>query len=219
MLKRFLDAGRCRLQLLLLSGCGYNTLQAQDEQIKAAWAEVVNQYQRRADLIPNLVEHGEGLRRAGAAGAARRHQRAREGRLDPGDARARQRSAGVRQRSSRRRASCPRRCRGCWSWRRTIRSSSPTRTSATCRRSSKAPRTASRSRATATSRRCRNTTSRCAAFPTNLTAMMFGFKEKPQFTVENEKEISKPPDGRFRQARRRAARRRPAPERTSAPGK
>ncbi|MFN3918945.1 MAG: LemA family protein [Methylohalobius sp.] len=42
--------------ILLLSGCGYNTLQQQDEQIKAAWAEVVNQYQRRADLVPNLVE-------------------------------------------------------------------------------------------------------------------------------------------------------------------
>jgi len=38
-----------------LSGCGYNTMQAQDEQIKAAWAEVLNQYQRRADLVPNLV--------------------------------------------------------------------------------------------------------------------------------------------------------------------
>jgi LemA protein len=39
----------------LLAGCGYNTLQSQDEQIKAAWGEVLNQYQRRADLIPNLV--------------------------------------------------------------------------------------------------------------------------------------------------------------------
>jgi LemA protein len=40
---------------LTLSGCGYNTLQQQDEQIKASWSEVVNQYQRRADLVPNLV--------------------------------------------------------------------------------------------------------------------------------------------------------------------
>jgi LemA protein len=38
------------------SGCGYNRLQSADEQIAAAWAEVLNQYQRRADLIPNLVE-------------------------------------------------------------------------------------------------------------------------------------------------------------------
>ncbi len=41
--------------VLLLSGCGYNKLQTQDEAVTAAWSEVVNQYQRRADLIPNLV--------------------------------------------------------------------------------------------------------------------------------------------------------------------
>jgi LemA protein len=45
---------------LLLSGCGYNTLQSQDEAIKASWAEVVNQYQRRADLVPNLVQTVKG---------------------------------------------------------------------------------------------------------------------------------------------------------------
>jgi LemA protein len=45
---------------LFLTGCGYNTLQTQDEGVKAAWSEVVNQYQRRADLIPNLVETVKG---------------------------------------------------------------------------------------------------------------------------------------------------------------
>ena len=40
---------------LLLTGCGYNDFQRLDEQVKAAWAEVLNQYQRRADLIPNIV--------------------------------------------------------------------------------------------------------------------------------------------------------------------
>ena len=40
---------------LLLSGCGYNNFQNLDEQTKSAWAEVLNQYQRRADLIPNIV--------------------------------------------------------------------------------------------------------------------------------------------------------------------
>ena len=38
-----------------LTGCGYNNLQQQDEQVTAAWSEVVNQYQRRSDLVPNLV--------------------------------------------------------------------------------------------------------------------------------------------------------------------
>lgn len=40
---------------LIFSGCGYNTLQAKDESVTAAWSEVQNQYQRRADLVPNLV--------------------------------------------------------------------------------------------------------------------------------------------------------------------
>lgn len=54
MMKRLFLAGALA-SALLLQGCGYNTLQQADEQIKAAWAEVINQYQRRADLIPNLV--------------------------------------------------------------------------------------------------------------------------------------------------------------------
>jgi len=45
---------------LLLSGCGYNNIQSTDEQTKAAWSEVLNQYQRRADLIPNLVKTVQG---------------------------------------------------------------------------------------------------------------------------------------------------------------
>lgn len=44
----------------LLSGCGYNTLQSQDEQVKSAWSDVLNQYQRRADLVPNLVNTVKG---------------------------------------------------------------------------------------------------------------------------------------------------------------
>ena len=45
---------------LAVSGCGYNDFQRLDEQTKSAWAEVLNQYQRRADLIPNLVETVKG---------------------------------------------------------------------------------------------------------------------------------------------------------------
>src|SRR3569623_2935582 len=48
------------LVLLLLSVCGYNAIQQQDEQVKAAWSEVLNQYQRRADLVPNLVNTVKG---------------------------------------------------------------------------------------------------------------------------------------------------------------
>ena len=45
----------------LLSGCGYNTIQKQDEDVKAQWSEVLNQYQRRADLVPNLVATVKGF--------------------------------------------------------------------------------------------------------------------------------------------------------------
>jgi LemA protein len=46
--------------LFLLGGCGYNTLQSKDEDVKAGWSEVINQYQRRSDLIPNLVSTVKG---------------------------------------------------------------------------------------------------------------------------------------------------------------
>ena len=57
---RYLITGLIATLCLGLSGCGYNTIQTQDEGIKAAWSEVVNQYQRRADLIPNLVNTVKG---------------------------------------------------------------------------------------------------------------------------------------------------------------
>ncbi|MCW5623930.1 MAG: LemA family protein [Burkholderiales bacterium] len=46
---------------VVLSGCGYNTIQSQDEEVKSSWSEVVNQYQRRADLVPNLVNTVKGF--------------------------------------------------------------------------------------------------------------------------------------------------------------
>ena len=54
------SVGLLAVAVLLLSGCGYNNLQTQDEGVKAAWSEVVNQYQRRSDLIPNLVNTVKG---------------------------------------------------------------------------------------------------------------------------------------------------------------
>ncbi len=58
---RLIFAGLIAAASLALSGCGYNTIQTQDEAVKAAWSEVVNQYQRRADLIPNLVNTVKGF--------------------------------------------------------------------------------------------------------------------------------------------------------------
>jgi LemA protein len=58
---RLIVAGLIAAASLGLGGCGYNTIQTQDEAVKAAWSEVVNQYQRRADLIPNLVNTVKGF--------------------------------------------------------------------------------------------------------------------------------------------------------------
>ena len=55
MTSRLLSLSFAALLSLLLSGCGYNQFQSLDEQTKSAWSEVLNQYQRRADLVPNIV--------------------------------------------------------------------------------------------------------------------------------------------------------------------
>ena len=58
---RYLTTAFIATLCLGLTGCGYNTIQTQDEAVKGAWSEVVNQYQRRADLIPNLVNTVKGF--------------------------------------------------------------------------------------------------------------------------------------------------------------
>ncbi|WP_298012528.1 LemA family protein [uncultured Castellaniella sp.] len=55
MIRRYLNLAAAAALALLLSGCGYNEIQRQDEQVKAAWSQVLNQYERRADLVPKLV--------------------------------------------------------------------------------------------------------------------------------------------------------------------
>ena len=59
-MKRFFEILMISVCLLALSSCGYNTMQRGDEEIKSSWSEVLNQYQRRADLIPNLVSTVKG---------------------------------------------------------------------------------------------------------------------------------------------------------------
>jgi LemA protein len=61
VLMRTLAALPIAAAAMLLSGCGYNDIQSTDEQVKSAWSEVLNQYQRRADLVPNLVETVKGF--------------------------------------------------------------------------------------------------------------------------------------------------------------
>jgi LemA protein len=60
LLSRFAVFGFLASAIMTMSGCGYNDLQSQDEQVKGAWSEVLSQYQRRSDLIPNLVNTVKG---------------------------------------------------------------------------------------------------------------------------------------------------------------
>jgi LemA protein len=59
-MKQLIRATLLLVLVSMLSACGYNAMQRQDESVKAAWSEVVNQYQRRADLVPNLVNTVKG---------------------------------------------------------------------------------------------------------------------------------------------------------------
>lgn len=175
-----------------LSGCGYNTLQSQDEQIKSAWAEVVNQYQRRADLVPNLVETVKGFA-------------AQERDVLLGVTNARARVGGIQ--------ATPELVNNPEAFAKFIAAQGEM-TSALSRllvvaenypqlksdanfRDLQAQLEGTENRITVARQRYiraiqeYNITVR--SFPTNLTAMMFGHKVKPSFTVENEQAISKPP--------------------------
>jgi len=115
----------------------------------------------------------------------------RQGRRHPGDPGADQQPEAFAKFQAAQ-ESCREPFPGCWWWRRTTRSSNPTPTSAISRLSSKGPRTGSRSRGTATSGGT-GVQRDGALLPLHLTAMVFGYKTKANFTVENEKEVSKPP--------------------------
>jgi len=178
--------------LLLVSGCGYNTLQSQDEQVKAAWSEVVNQYQRRADLIPNLV--------ATVKGFASQEQQVL---LGVTNARAKVGSVQVTPetvndpQALRQFSQAQGELTGALSRLLVVAENYPQLKSDKNFLELQAQLEGTENRTTVARNRFiqatqqYNTTVR--SFPTNLTAMLFGHKEKPQFTVENEKEIAKPP--------------------------
>ena len=191
MLKRILAVVLVALTALL-SGCGYNAMQAGDQQIKAAWAEVVNQYQRRSDLIPNLVNTVKGF-------AAQEQQvllgvtnaRAKVGSIQatPELVNNPQAFAQFQQAQGELSSALSRLM--------VIVENYPQLKSDQNFRDLQAQLEGTENRiAVARQRYIKavqeyNTTVR--SFPSNLTAMVFGFKTKPSFTVENEKEVSKAP--------------------------
>lgn len=184
------------LSALLLSGCGYNALQSQDEAIKAAWAEVVNQYQRRADLVPNLVETVKGYA-----------QQEQDVLLGVTQARARVGQVNVtpdmvdNEQSLKQFAQAQGQLSSALSRLLVVAENYPQLKSDALFRDLQAQLEGTENRITVARNRyiqavqAYNVTVR--SFPTNLTAMMFDHEVKPTFTVENEQEIAKPPKVEF----------------------
>ena len=180
------------LTVTLLSGCGYNTLQTGDEQVKAAWAEVLNQYQRRADLIPNLVNTVKGFAEQEKEVLTRvTEARAKVGAIQAtpeliNDPQAFQRFQAAQGELG-----------GALSRLLVVTENYPQLKSDQSFRDLQAQLEGTENRiAVARNRYIKavqdyNVTVR--SFPSNLTAMVFGHQVKPGFTVENEAEISRAP--------------------------
>ncbi len=178
--------------VLGLSGCGYNTFQSLDEESKAAWSEVLNQYQRRADLVPNLVatvkgyaEHEEKVLTEVAEARAKvgSMQVTPEVLNDP-DAFAKFQAAQGQLTSALSRLMA-------------VAENYPNLKADQGFRDLQAQLEGTENRVTVARNRYIDTIKQyntsVRTFPNNLTAMVFGYKPKPTFTVENEKAISTAP--------------------------
>ena len=177
---------------LVLAGCGYNTLQTRDEQIKAAWAEVVNQYQRRADLVPNLVNTVKGFaaqEKDVLLGVTNARARVGSFQATPelvNDPQAFSKFVAAQGEMT-----------SALSRLLVVAENYPQLKSDANFRDLQAQLEGTENRiAVARQRYIRavqdyNVTVR--SFPSNLTAMLFGHKVKPTFSVENEQAIAKPP--------------------------
>jgi LemA protein len=175
-----------------LGGCGYNDFQATDEQIRASWAEVLNQYQRRADLIPNLVNTVKGYA-------------AQEQEVLLGVTNARARVGSIQatpelindEAAFKKFVQAQGEMTSALSRLLVVSENYPQLKSDANFRELQAQLEGTENRITVARNRYikavqqYNITVR--SFPTNLTAMMFGYKVKPGFTVENEAVIAKPP--------------------------
>ena len=178
--------------MLTLSGCGYNDFQTKDEQVKSAWAEVLNQYKRRADLIPNLVQTVQGYAAqekdvligvTNARAKATSVQATPEMVNDPVAMRKFQQAQGELS--------------GALSRLLVTVENYPQLKSDTLFRDLQTQLEGTENRITVARNRfikaIQDYNILARQFPTNLTAMMFGYKEKASFTVENEKAIAEPP--------------------------
>ena len=180
------------LLTLMLSGCGYNTLQTTDEQIRASWAEVLNQYQRRADLIPNLMNTVKGF----AAQEQTVLLGVTEARARVGSIQATPELINDAQGFAKFQAAQGQ-LSSALSRLLVVAENYPQLKSDANFRDLQAQLEGTENRITVARNRYIKAVQEyniiVRSFPSNLTAMMFGFSVKPSFTVENEKEVSHPP--------------------------
>jgi len=180
------------LAALTLSGCGYNEFQTRDEQVKAAWAEVLNQYKRRADLIPNLVATVQGYA-----------SQEKDVLLGVTQARAKVGSVQVTPetvndpQAMKRFAEAQGQLTSALSRLLVVAEAYPQLKSDANFRELQAQLEGTENRITTARNRyiksVQDYNILARQFPTNLTAMLFGYKTKESFTVENEKAIAEPP--------------------------
>ncbi|MFZ6723428.1 LemA family protein [Undibacterium sp. Ji49W] len=178
--------------ILNLSGCGYNSFQSGDEQVKSSWSEVLNQYQRRADLVPNLVNTVKGFAAQekdillGVTNA-----RAKVGSVQATPELLNNPEAFAKFQSAQGELS------GALSRLLVVTENYPQLKSDANFRDLQAQLEGTENRITVARNRYIKSVQEynvlVRSFPSNLTAMMFGYKVKPNFAVENEKELAKPP--------------------------
>lgn len=196
LIKRFLVGITAFVAVLNLSGCGYNAFQALDEQVKSDWAEVLNQYQRRADLIPNLVNTVQGY----ASQEKEVLTKITEARSKVGSIQATPELINNPE-AFQKFLSAQNELKGSLSRLMVVAENYPQLKSDASFRDLQAQLEGTENRITVARNRyiksvqSYNTSVR--SFPNNLTAMLFGYKPKPSFTVENEAEIAKPPTVNF----------------------
>lgn len=192
MYSRFLSLAFAALMSLLLTGCGYNQFQALDEQTSAAWSEVLNQYQRRADLVPNIVATVKGeaafeqetlTKVIEARAKATSIQVTPETLNDPAAFSKFQAAQGELS--------------GALSRLMVVSERYPDLKANQGFRDLRVQLEGTENRITVARNRYIKTVQEynvlARSFPSNLTAMIFGYKVKPSFTVANEAEISAPP--------------------------
>jgi LemA protein len=190
--RRLRAAGLALLAALGLAGCGYNNFQSLDEQVKAGWAEVLNQYQRRADLVPNIVASVKGeanfeqetlTRVIEARSRATSIQATPELVNNPEAFDKFQKAQGE--------------LTGALSRLMVVAEQYPQLKANQAFQDLRVTLEGTENRITVARNRYIKTVAEynvlARSFPSNLTAMVFGYKTKPTFTVQNEAEISKPP--------------------------